>query len=380
MKETGATSCMKCPSGTYCDTFGLTAPSGLCKAGYFCTPGSISASNVQCPSGSYCPKGSSFPLICPKGTYSGLPTASECNDCTPGYYCSTDGLRLPTAICPVGHYCDDGTIDPTPCPSGTYSNATGISQIKDCVICPPGYFCHNIGQIEPSGMCHQGYYCNNGSTTIMQNICKSGSYCPVGSHKPIPCPSGTYGDAFGLVKATSCKICPAGNYCHEGSSKPTPCNDGSYCPKGSKSPSIPCPKGTYLNTTRLSDKIQCITCPSGYTCASVVLNKPVRICPKGFFCPRGNAVPVRCKVGTFCNEGSSEPTLCPSGTYGKFAGNIATCETCPFGYYCNQPGRGRKECPFDKYCPPGSIKPRPCKDSGHSLYETAGRKICGVNI
>ena len=42
---------------------------------------------------------------CPLGTYSnmtGLIEESECWDCSPGYYCATEGLTEPTGPCDAG--------------------------------------------------------------------------------------------------------------------------------------------------------------------------------------------------------------------------------------------------------------------------------------
>ena len=59
-------------------------------------------------------------------------------------------------ICPEGHFCLLGTADPEPCPKGTYNNATGRQRIEDCIDCPAGEYCEQIGMIETSGLCQEG--------------------------------------------------------------------------------------------------------------------------------------------------------------------------------------------------------------------------------
>ena len=71
------TDCKACPGGKYCETNGLSAPTGLCGAGFFCTknalvsnPGTlVPGSYGPCPAGSYCLAGSAVGTLCPPGTY-----------------------------------------------------------------------------------------------------------------------------------------------------------------------------------------------------------------------------------------------------------------------------------------------------------------------
>lgn len=41
-------------------------------------------------------------------------------------------------VCPVGHYCAEGTSVPSPCPAGTHQNKTGQKNKDDCKPCPIG--------------------------------------------------------------------------------------------------------------------------------------------------------------------------------------------------------------------------------------------------
>ena len=69
--------CSSCVGGMYCETPGLTLPTGDCNAGYYCpggsntsTPLSLSGSmGDTCTLGHYCPAGTANPLACAPGTY-----------------------------------------------------------------------------------------------------------------------------------------------------------------------------------------------------------------------------------------------------------------------------------------------------------------------
>ena len=46
--------------------------------------------------------------------------------------------------CPAGYYCPVGTTYPEGCPVGTYSEVTGLSDVSECLPCPPGRYCIEI--------------------------------------------------------------------------------------------------------------------------------------------------------------------------------------------------------------------------------------------
>jgi len=67
--------CSICPSGSYCDQMGMSAP------------------NI-CPIGYYCPIGTVVPEPCPEGTYGtaqGMTDSKSCTACPAGYYCPKRG-------------------------------------------------------------------------------------------------------------------------------------------------------------------------------------------------------------------------------------------------------------------------------------------------
>lgn len=102
----------------------------------------------------YCPQGSAWPASVDSGFYSagGSPdnmTRSHQLACEQGWYCLA-GVKQPCAAglvgsstrgtsrfcdgpCPAGHYCPEGSFEPTECPDGTYAEAGSGS----CAACPP---------------------------------------------------------------------------------------------------------------------------------------------------------------------------------------------------------------------------------------------------
>lgn len=136
-----------------------------------------------------------------------------------------------TEPCPVGFYCLEATIKPTPCPNGTYRDSHGARNITDCHLCPAGYYCPETngsiyGEACPNGTfcppgstapreCMRGYYCNR---SMSQMPCPPGYFCPNASSQPIRCPKGyycdpklnCYNDSNNEAGACEPKLCPNG--------------------------------------------------------------------------------------------------------------------------------------------------------------------------
>ena len=49
-------------------------------------------------------------------------------ECRAGYYCKDGSKIAKQHICPKGYFCLIGTSDPIPCPSGTFSDKTGLER------------------------------------------------------------------------------------------------------------------------------------------------------------------------------------------------------------------------------------------------------------
>lgn len=233
----GQSNCTSCPIGWYCRNISMTSP-------------------VMCPAGKYCPLGTAEPEFCPVGTFSNqlnLGASSDCESCTPGSYCSTNGLTSVSGscsagyycgggakvsnpvgdtsngrdnnACPIGYYCPTGSSTPLPCPQGSYSSvariAGNLSSDFICTACPAKYACNGTALTAATGLCYAGYfcklgapypnaYCSSSKCANRYGICPVGYYCPAGTDNPISCPAGTYNNRTG---ASTCTSCPAGYYC-----------------------------------------------------------------------------------------------------------------------------------------------------------------------
>ena len=95
---------------------------------------------------------------------------------------------------------------------------------------------------------------------------------------------------------------------------------------------MPCPIGTYNDTTGQSMIEDCTPCDPGYFCNDTGLIKPTALCDIGYFCESGSAAPNpnptgsascttsvgsvypsigdTCPTGSFCEEGSQSPKVC----------------------------------------------------------------------
>ena len=149
----------------------------------------------------------------------------ECTKCPPGYYClsTNDSKQIP---CPERYYCPIGSSFPTLCPDGTYAETGDVKfeNATQCRNCITGSYCR-AGRIF--GPCAAGYYCkshspdpnplSNNSHPIEAYPCPAGYYCPNGTFKPLPCPENTlknYVGGNGLL--SDCKPCPVGEQCFNG--------------------------------------------------------------------------------------------------------------------------------------------------------------------
>lgn len=130
--------------------------------------------------------------------------------CKPGYYCPLRSTSEEQIQCPQGRYCTLGTFHPYPCPSGTYSNGTGLEKPEDCTDCRPGYYCDDVGLIEPKDQCDQGYFCPKRQNVSNPFPCPAGKHCPRGSAEPKDCPAGTFAEN---PTSADCTTCPEGYYC-----------------------------------------------------------------------------------------------------------------------------------------------------------------------
>ena len=191
---TDITACNNCPAGSYCDGNGNNPVT--CPIGTYC-PGGTSIP-IRCPAGSYCDRtGMTNNSPCPRGTYNpdtGATSILRCIPCPPGKYNPDTGKNLCYGTCSIGTYC------PTNNKCFNYQNPSGGSS-----------------GVVPTG-------------TINPIPCPVGTYCDTqGMSTPTLCPSGTYSKSIGATSLSACITCPSGTNCPTGGSQP-------QCPGGGSRP------------------------------------------------------------------------------------------------------------------------------------------------
>lgn len=416
---TDSNQCFLCSEGSYCETHGLSEPTGLCDAGYYCTPSSNTRNPTDgyggdiCPPGHYCPQGSSAPLPCPAGTNSTsteLGSAAECGACAKGFYCPNTGTVLATLPCPGGYFCPGGVDNPANdanllCPKGTYCPqgtsfpvqcAAGFTQSvigqDKCDTCPAGFYCLS-GNLIPLP-CPEGHYCLQGTAFAKEYPCPPGYYVNHTMSESLsdckPCDPGKFCSVSGLAESEG--PCNYGYFCGSASAFSSPfesgvygiglyigetcvdlsgatlndkCPPGHYCPTGSSSP-VPCPAGTNSTAVGLGSDLECGDCTKGFYCPNTASVNAELPCQAGYFCPGGVANPADrndliCPTGSRCPVGSDFPIPCDAGSYQDERGND-TCKACPIGYFCEINSTHPILCPSGYYCPFASNNPRefPC--------------------
>ncbi|KAM3922961.1 uncharacterized protein RB166_012036 [Leptodactylus fuscus] len=377
--------CSLCIAGHYCDSPGLLLPAGPCSEGFYCSISaispqlfSVSPMGGPCPTGHLCPLGSSAPQPCPPGTFNPMERQGVCQPCTEGFFCLNGTSSLEGKECPPGFYCPEGTFTPEqiPCPRGTYNPQGGSVRLEDCLPCDPGYYCDTPGQTQVSGLCSEGYFCTHSVKTktpiqeILGDVCPSGYYCPAGSARPLPCPAGSYSNTSANVGPEACMLCEPGYFCDRpGLATPNgPCDEGYYCTGASVSPHPPeitssggpCPAGHFCPQGSHIPHV----CPAG-TYSQNVGQASCSECPEGFYCPVQSTNTTICHEGYYCPRRTefAGQYPCPQGTFSGSHGatDIGTCLPCPPGMFCSRLGLGRPEgyCAPGWFCPAGSVSDKP---------------------
>ena len=163
-------------------------------------------------------------------------------------------------LCTEG-YCELGSPAEVPCPGGTHRNTslTLLSSVSECIVCPAGTSCSlgsdsalpcAPGTINPHERasrctpCHAGTFQDaHGGTACKQ--CTGGNFCPLGASAELPCPAGSYSNSSDLESASQCISCPKGSACPTGARAHVPCAPGTFTPVASQSTCSSCPGGSY---------------------------------------------------------------------------------------------------------------------------------------
>ncbi|KAH3750587.1 hypothetical protein DPMN_185114 [Dreissena polymorpha] len=64
------------------------------------------------------------------------------------FVCTTLSGTLPPQPCAQGHYCPEMTTAPDqyPCPAGTFTTSSSLSDASQCTNCTAGYYCTGMNQ------------------------------------------------------------------------------------------------------------------------------------------------------------------------------------------------------------------------------------------
>lgn len=85
--------CLSCTAGSYCQSYGLSEPTGRCDIGYYCPGGqdSPTPNEYACSPGHFCYQGSHNQTGCPSGDYQPHWGQGDCDTCPAGSYCKAFG-------------------------------------------------------------------------------------------------------------------------------------------------------------------------------------------------------------------------------------------------------------------------------------------------
>ena len=352
--------CTDCPEGKMCDGFSV---------------------GDSCPKGTYAPKGAGVCTPCAPGTYQNNVGKASCTKATgaavaigegnikttvcgeneqpnenhdgceacpdrtssrsgsasctsPCYRAGTYYNSGTCAQCPQNHYCPKDTLDPIPCPFGSYS-MTGKSE---CTGCPDGqYWDSNSGTCKG---CTKGSFCKNG----VEEKCPEGTNSGANASKCVSCNPGQY------FNGSNCVNCAKGTYSDGGIvSKCTKCSAGKFAPNAGMKECLSCAAGTYS----AAGASACTACGAKkYSTVEGATNNSVcQTCEAGYYCPADCKAVIgtetcnqrqECPAGYYClagqNTGTAHP--CPKNTYRSEKGGktSADCTPCPAGTYTTTTG------------------------------------------
>lgn len=154
--RTSLTDCSPCPSGSFCNSSALKEPSGPCSPGL----------TVQFQNGKWWlswSKRVSFPLLNNMVQLLCITNAAVFSvrnlteSSITGYFCSLGSSEASPFsqpygdVCPMGHFCPQGSGSPRSCPVGSFLPEPGASSPSHCHPCPPGKYCLTAGGSQPTG-------------------------------------------------------------------------------------------------------------------------------------------------------------------------------------------------------------------------------------
>ena len=229
------------------------------------------------------PIDATYPNECAAGMLGGTDVGDQAGPlcaglCPTGYFCPMP-VTLTPSECPVGSYCEPGSLQPTPCHGGTYSEVTLATNSSWCLECPEG-----ARVLQPNPSCSvpclsprdvpwhsrlltplAGFWCSTGFRTP----CELGYFNPLTSadsaNDCVACPLYATTPQLGAASVEEC-TCTNGfiEALHNGVNKSNGFN--CICPRGTEKGSdssgavqcVPCAKGSYKAVD--GDSL-CTACP-----------------------------------------------------------------------------------------------------------------------
>jgi sugar lactone lactonase YvrE len=324
--------------------------------------GAVSITVTECSAGSNCCSAGYYLVnnvctACAAGTYSratGASNIATCLACSAGTY-SIAGSSSCSAACVAGTYVD-GTGACSPCSSGTYSTVVGALTRSTCSLCPAGSFSLSSWLPTSCLKCASGTYSVLGASSC--TACASGSYATyMGSSSCTVCGTGTYTSS----PSQSCKKCAAGTYSMSTSatsiSTCLACAKGSYSATTGAASCSKCAPGTYLPYAGAISSASCTSCAAGTysTIAGAESISACSACSAGSYSSPASAVCTTCDPGSWSPSNSQSCTDCLAGTYNAVSGSqsIGACTVCPAGTYSGTVGASSiytcSRCPAGTY-------------------------------
>ncbi len=245
---------------------------------------------------------------------------------------ASEGLQTAncTAICPVGHYCPQGSSNGTAlrCPAGRYGEHIRVARLQckvnDCFRSSGAT--KGLYDSSCTGICAAGYHCNDASTSPTQ------LECAVFAQQSLPqtifpvAPDGSYSayllDSNLTTATTSAGLVvtalanPNNVYCPAGTALPLIVLPGHYTignNQTTRNAQLPCPMGTFCVNGVMID------CPAGrYGRAErLITSDCTGLCAMGHYCPPTSVSRTQypCPVGRYGSEEGLTGPMC-SGACG----------------------------------------------------------------
>jgi len=295
---------------------------------------------IHCPLGLWIPPP---PLSLPPMNFTGCPYR-----CALGHFGNTSQEKEYTCSGKCdggGEFCPDSSVQPLPCPAGTYL-PIGVAGLVEasCIPCAPGAYNPDEGSTSCSA-CPAGTLSENVSSTECSD-CPRGGSCSAEAAASLrqtftPCLAGTFNPDRGQNSSASCQACAPGKASTiTGSSDPADCRNCSAGFVAAASGAAFC-DGCAAGKYQADEGEQsCETCGAGNYSANVLSCDP---CQVGEFCPKGSISGTPCPLRS-TTEGrgaeNSDACGCRKGTFNNTAapGDNIICTPCSDDMNCTRTG------------------------------------------